>query len=182
MIDYLYNFLKLFAKPVYILIGFILVALFNLVFFPGFSSYFGVTSSLNDVLDLKLHYNPEVVYGIFDRLGDKGLKIYKASEIFVDFPYLIVYTILYAALITRLSDLLQLKNKAYLLYIPLLLGVFDILENIGIIKLIGAYPEKMNALVSITSVFTTLKWIFALLTLGTIIFLTAMWLLNRRKK
>jgi len=182
MSTYLYNRLEKTATLKIIIFGLLIIVLFNIVLLPMFPKLFQVEIDIAKVLDLQFSYKPEFVYAFFTELGEEGRNAYLLSEVFVDFPYLIIYTFLYILLLIRLLSISKIKSKKWILYLPFLVGLFDALENIGIVQLLTSYPNQLPNLVIITSVFTTLKWIFAFGTLIAVLFLSVTWLLKKNKK
>lgn len=179
MIRVLYKKLEKYTSTGLILTGLVLVALFNAIIFPGFPKLFGITIPVEQILDIKFSYSPQEVYGFFEGLGEKGREVYRLSEMLVDLSYMIMYTFLYSILTVRLLKINQILSKHWLIGFPLLLGFFDLLENTGIIILLSEYPKQINWLVNITSVFTSLKWIFALFTFISIISLIFLWVYKK---
>ena len=152
------NFLNKYAtwNSIFILIG--LIILFNLLLFPLF-----YTTDPNNILDLQFSYSSEKAYKILANYNDEELKKYIIGELTVDLAYAIVYTLLFSFFIFKLS-----KNKTLSL-LPLLIMFSDYFENIGIVAIINYYPQKLPGIVTLTSLFTSLKWI--LITMSTLIVL-----------
>ena len=104
-------------------------------------------------------YNPEYVNTLLYTLGEKGRNAY----LFIQLPFDMIYPSLFAIsscllLAYLLNKLRKLEGALfYLCFIPLLSGVFDYCENIGIISLLNSYPNNSNLLSQTTSVFSVLK-------------------------
>ena len=84
-------------------------------------------------------------------------------------PYLIFYTFYYVVLMYYLLKMRNI-NTPFLLIFPFLIGLFDFLENMGILILLKQHPDLNVKMVFFTSLFTKLKWSFALLTLISVLF------------
>jgi len=104
-------------------------------------------------------YDPEYVNTLLYTLGEKGRNAY----LFIQLPFDMIYPSLFAIsscllLAYLLNKLRKLEGALfYLCFIPLLSGVFDYCENIGIISLLNIYPNNSNLLSQTTSVFSVLK-------------------------
>ena len=76
------------------------------------------------MIDLKLSYNIQDVYGAFNAMGEEGRVINIYSTLILD----TIYPILYVSLILGTYMKLFSKNS-YVFFIPILAGLFDLLEN-----------------------------------------------------
>ena len=162
-----------------VIIGIIIIIVFNTFLFPLFPRLFNVSEfPINSTLDLKFSYTTDVVYSIFNDLGAKGRKVYLLSEIFVDFPYAIFYGFVYSFIIVLLLKNTNIATNSYLVIIPFGISFFDILENIGLISLLYNYPKIITYLVNTSSLATSIKWTFAMLTFVVIVYL----FIKQRKK
>lgn len=104
-------------------------------------------------------YNAGYVNSLLNALGSEGRNAYLFQQIPIDliYPFLfgITYCLLYAFIIKKLNKLNSFLF--YFCFIPILAGLFDYLENIGIITLLKGYPEKITTMSRITSSFSVLK-------------------------
>ncbi len=131
-----------------------------------------------DILDMRpIGYATFLVEMLFDNLGEQGRAAYLWSQIPIDMIYPLLFGICYCLLLAFLFKQLNKLNKPifYLAYIPLLAGLFDYLENIGIIIMLRNYPPVSSSLVKTTSTFTLLKSglttiYFVILTITLIVF------------
>jgi len=161
-----------------VILGIIIILIFNIILFPFFPKLFHVASFPTSwILDLRFSYTSDILYTIFDNLGIEGRKVYQLSEIFVDFPYAVFYGFVYSFMIVLLLKKTNLTTNSYLILIPFGISFFDILENIGLVSLLYSYPKKLTYLVNITSLTTSCKWIFAILTV-----IIAIYLISKQKK
>ena len=92
-------------------------------------------------------------------LGLEGRKTYLTVQIPLDFVYPALFGVSYALLITWiLKQSVARESKLFLLaFLPLLAGIFDYLENMGIIAMLNGFPDVSESLVLITSSFTIAK-------------------------
>lgn len=126
-----------------------LLLLFNLLIFPLFHA----NNHENVILDTQFSYSSDKAYKIIANYNDAELKKYMIGQLTLDFVYPIVYTLFISFFLFKLSR----KNTLFMF--PLLIMFSDYLENIGIVTIINYYPQKLPNIVTITSLFTSLKWI-----------------------
>ncbi len=104
-------------------------------------------------------YDLEVVKTLFNTLGDTGRQTYLIKQIPVDMMYPFLFAISYAAILAYfLTKLPKLNPKFfYLCLLPIIAGIADYIENIGIISMLNAYPTVTETSVNITSMFSIIK-------------------------
>lgn len=108
---------------------------------------------------LPLGYDFQYVNTLLNTLGQEGREIYLYRQIPVDMIYPALFGISYCVLLLYfLKKLNKLDNSLiYLGILPLVGGLFDYLENLGIIIMLSNFPDISKALVSLTSDFTITK-------------------------
>ncbi len=104
-------------------------------------------------------YDINYVNTLFAGLGENGRDAYLYNQIPLDliFPALfgIGYCLLFAFLLKKLN---QIKSPFfYFSFLPLIAGISDYLENIGIMTMLNQYPNYSDETVTITSTFSFLK-------------------------
>jgi len=104
-------------------------------------------------------YTPEEAYTILDSIGPEGRSLYLSVQLPLDFIYPGLFAITYGLLLTWLFKKgLNPSSKAfYWSLVPVFAGLFDYLENIGIIIMVNTFPGLSETVVKITSLFTILK-------------------------
>ena len=154
-----------------ILITVILFLLF-LLFVVWIIPAFDVSSYVDNVfcLDVLSNYSRDTVYELFNYLGQTGLQQYK-TFIYIDFAYIIVYGGMSVLLInTLIFKIGKLGNYIKIVaYIPFILILSDITENINTLILINQFPYLNNNLITFASNVSGFKWIAASIVAGTII-------------
>ncbi len=130
-----------------ILILLVLNLIFPTIIFPLFHG-----SPDNIPLDLQFSYTPEKAYQLLAQFSAEELKVYRVLELTGDVIYPLVYGFFLSLLIFKL------RKKPLLALIPLLAIVADLFENTGIVLMISSLPKQLNAVASITSIFSSLKW------------------------
>jgi len=109
-------------------------------------------------LDLHFTHNPEVTYNNFDAMTLEQQKKYMRGELTTDIIYPIIYTLFFT-----FTLLLLYGANGIIPLIPYGAFIFDILENLSLFTLLKLYPEQINWLAWTSSVFSTLKWLFVLI-------------------
>ncbi|NRB60128.1 MAG: hypothetical protein HRU50_09370 [Winogradskyella sp.] len=104
-------------------------------------------------------YNLKYVNELFTELGANGRSTYLTNQIPVDMVYPLLFGISYCLL---LGYFLKKMNKLntqyrYLCLLPIIAGIADYLENIGIIAMLKNYPELTEVAVKTTSFFSLIK-------------------------
>lgn len=151
------------------------------------------------ILSIQLYYIPEfekitgqklLDFGGFDEYsinnilssyGDEGINFYNQIQI-VDFFAPVFFGSLLSLISFRLLYLI--KGKYYFIgYSPLLLTVFDLVENGIIYSILKTYPEKINpnianALLTISEIKFVFYGLSVLLTIG----LTIFWIIGKIRK
>ena len=111
-------------------------------------------------------------------LGVNGRNLYLYQQLPMDFIYPGLFAVSCCLLLSWLfaKSLRANSRMFYLCFVPVVAGMFDYLENIGIIRMLTSYPNIAESHVSITSSMTVLKngfntVFFLLLLLGVILFI-----------
>jgi hypothetical protein len=151
------------------------VVYFTMVLFTGplVSSY----SNGMKILDLKFGYDAGYVNALFTTLGETGRHVYLYNQLPVDMVYPLLAGLTYCLVIGYLLRKLE-KFEGPLFYLcltPLLSGLFDYIENIGIISLLVSYPNPLEKLTVIFSGATVIKFIFGGINFLAIIILLVAW-------
>ena len=104
-------------------------------------------------------YNSEYVNTLFTTLGEEGRNAYLYGQIPADMIYPLLYGISFCLLLAFfLNKLNKLNgNLFYLVFLPIIGGVFDYLENTGTIIMLNNYPDISDASVNITNTFSIIK-------------------------
>jgi len=135
---------------------FVLFLVFSGVLF-NWGYYANITSS-EVLIDSTFNYTPSRAYELLTNYGEAGRTNYLHS-----LPNDYVYSALMAlSMITALTALTQrlfphrkLLQKIY--WIPLLAGVADYLENVGLYRMLSNYPEQLDGVAVATNLFTMTK-------------------------
>ena len=117
------------------------------------------------MIDLKLSYSIQDVYDAFNAMGAEGRLLNIYSTLILD----TVYPVLYVSLMISAYVKLFSKNS-YLLFVPIMTGVFDLLENIQSVIMNLNYSKLDEFQVAIASLTTSLKWVFVILMISILVF------------
>lgn len=104
-------------------------------------------------------YDAEYVRTLFNTLGEKGRQAYLFNQIPVDMIYPFLFGVSYSLVLAYFLNKLD-KLRGLLFYfclLPIAAGLFDYLENVGIITMLTSYPDFTNLSVTTTNIFTVLK-------------------------
>ena len=111
--------------------------------------------------DTSFFYTPEDLYQMAEDYGTNGRRAYIQARWTFDLIFPLVYTCFLAVgiswFIQRLAgwaDTLKLTNL-----LPLLGGLFDLLENSAATLAMSRYPGKPLILLNAASIFTPIKWV-----------------------
>jgi hypothetical protein len=122
-------------------------------------------------LDLMFFYTPTQAFEMMDKYGEAGRAIYMKIELTADIIYPIIYTLFYGLLLSWLlqrafrSDSKMMKMNV----MPVGAWFFDMLENVGIVSMLGMYPTKVAAMAWLTMFFGSIKWGFFVVTVGLVL-------------
>ena len=104
-------------------------------------------------------YDSEYVNELFSKLGKEGRDVYLFNQIPVDmiYPFLfgITYSLLIAYFLKKLDKLYT--SFLFLCLIPIIAGIADYLENIGIVTMLNDYPDLSVVHISTTNIFSIIK-------------------------
>ncbi|MDO9493003.1 hypothetical protein [Acetobacterium sp.] len=122
---------------------------------PGFS-----------LLDMRLRYDANTIYQVFDQIGEQGQKSYK-HYLLLDYCFIACFLIVMLTLSFRVTaDPLQ---RNILIVMAIARALCDILENTLLIVLINNYPQQNMLLATVCSWATTIKFVFMFLWMGMLI-------------
>jgi hypothetical protein len=160
----LIDFLETRASPKGVVILVMAILPFNALIFPLIGDKLEEISGYR-MLDVLFNYSPGDVFTHLDAYGYSGRLLYLISSLSVDFVYPIVYSFLLAFLLTLFlrrsfppgNPLIRMQ------LIPFGMLCFDYLENVILAILLAVYPAKPTLLAFAASLFTSLKWCFAVI-------------------
>ena len=104
-------------------------------------------------------YGPDYVLSLFETLGEEGRRVYLWNQIPLDMFYPGLFGIAYSLLLVYILRIwLRKESKWFFLsLLPIAGGLFDYLENIGIILMLNSYPGFSSLLARLTGISSVLK-------------------------
>jgi hypothetical protein len=160
----LIDFLETRASPKGVVILVMAILPFNALLFPLVGDKLEEISGYR-MLDTLFNYSPADAFTRIAAYGYPGRLLYLLSSWSVDFVYPIIYTFLLAFLLTLfLRRSFSPENPLIRMQLlPFGMLFFDYLENGMIAILLAVYPAQPIALALAASLFTSLKWCFAVI-------------------
>jgi len=135
-------------------------------------------------LDLMFFYTPDKAFAMIKKYGEAGRALYMKIELTADIIYPIIYTLFYGLLLSWLMQRAFKPESKMQKFNAMPAGawLFDLLENVGIVSMLAMYPSQLSMLAWLTMVFGSLKWAFAIGSMGLSLFSLVIAALNGFKK
>jgi hypothetical protein len=107
-------------------------------------------------------YSLEYAGSLLDAIGADGRQTYLTRQLPMDFVYPGLFAVTYTLLLTWLFNkgFSQRSPIFYLALVPAVAGLFDYLENVGIIMMLRSFPNISAATVAYASVCSVIKSVF----------------------
>ena len=104
-------------------------------------------------------YDIDYVNKLFSALGSNGRETYLTNQIPVDMIYPLLFGITYCLVMAYFLKKINKLNAPfmYLGVLPIIAGIADYFENIGIITMLNSYPDLTETTVSMTNIFSVIK-------------------------
>jgi hypothetical protein len=104
-------------------------------------------------------YNVEYVNNLWISLEEQGRWAYLYNQIPIDMIYPGLFALSYCLLLAYFFKKINKLHSpyVYLCWLPIIAGLFDYLENIGIITMLLSYPDYSHNLVKASNIFTVVK-------------------------
>lgn len=120
---------------------------------------------------MPMGYSVDYAGSLLEKLGLEGRNAYLLNQIPVDFIYPFLFGLTYCLLIAYLLNRLHgLKaENFYLCLLPVIAGVLDYMENLGIVNLLVAYPDLSDTSVHIAAFFTVMKSLLSTISFSVLI-------------
>lgn len=119
-------------------------------------------TGLEQPLDLMLFATPDKTFAMIERYGEFGRPFYRNVELTLDIIYPIIYTFAFGLAISWLFQrgFAPTSKMQKLNTMPVGAWFFDLLENLGIVIMLSAWPNQPVAVAWLAMVFTAVKWFF----------------------
>lgn len=137
-----------------------------------------------EIFDLRPQgYSAEYAKELLNTLGEDGRRIYLTRQIPMDLIYpglfLVTYTLLLSYIFKR--GFSEGSFMQQLIFVPILGGIFDYLENVGIVLMLTMYPDFSSTVARVSSIFSVSKSLFTTLFFILLFLGIAKWLLEYRR-
>ena len=108
---------------------------------------------------MPMGYDSEYINALFEALGENGRGVYLYNQIPIDMVYPFLFGISYCLLLVYFLQKINKLNSAffYLIFLPIIAGIADYLENLGIINMLSSYPNQSQLSMDVTNVFSIIK-------------------------
>jgi hypothetical protein len=140
----------------------------------------GAAMGLVDSIDSAFFYSPERLYAIAAAYGAEGRAFYIQQR----FSFDVIWPLAYGFFVFSWLNL-WLRSKRWVLLLSWVPVGFDFLENISAAFVLSRFPERVNGVAWMASVFTPLKWLtlYSALTLVLALFVVGpIWHGHQRQK
>lgn len=114
-------------------------------------------------------YSVDIVTRVLNQMEPKGVAVYK-KYFAADFFFVLTFGSLQIMLLNMVYKWIKNKNLKYILWtVPVLRGIFDIIENIMLLTVLNQFPIISERIVYISSIATGLKLL--MIKIWTVIFI-----------
>lgn len=127
-------------------------------------------------IDLTMGYNPARTLAMVAGYGPAARAAYARVELTIDVMYPVVYSLLFAVILTMLFRHRAIRWVALL---PLVALVFDYLENATIVTLLTSYPTQSATVAVLCEVFKLVKWLSVGVMAGLVVYGLALKIFER---
>ncbi|HEX3048030.1 MAG TPA: hypothetical protein VHY08_24975 [Bacillota bacterium] len=125
-------------------------------------------------MDSNGYYDSVKFYQLLEQQGPDGRQSYLILHL-IDYLFIIVYTLLLISILYLLLRKVTKSNQLkYLSFIPWLIALSDLVENLSVDISILIYPRKITFLASISGYFTVAKMMILYVSLALILILLVM--------
>jgi hypothetical protein len=133
------------------------------------------------MIDSHPSYTPGEVYAIITGYGAAGRSLHLVTTLTADLFYPIDYSLLCALLIitTYRQAFPKSRMARPMTVFPFVTAIFDLLENAGIVTMISNYPQQLTLVAQVSSLFTSLKWGFFLISVVLVLMGAVGWVAAR---
>lgn len=135
-------------------------------------------------LDLMMFQTPDKLFAMIEKYGESTRIFYRNAELTADIIYPIVYLFFFSLAISWLFQrgFAPTSSMRKLNVVPVGAFIFDLLENLTIVTLLSMFPSQPIALGWLLFLFTSIKWLFAFISIALILIGLVMALKNGFKK
>lgn len=128
-------------------------------------------------IDLTFGFDPARTLAMVAGYGPAARSFYVRTELTTDLIYPVVYSFLFAVILTMLF---HYRPNRWVALLPFVSLVFDYLENAAIVTLLTNYPVQSMTVAVLCEVFKLIKWLSFGMTIGLILYGLVLRILGRR--
>ena len=157
--------LRPFYFKYFLLISFLFTLIWAIWVMPAVSHRLKQAAGFDEMLDTTPQPRASKVYQYVDNIGEGGRKVLLEMYQFQD----LIFPLAYGSFLFLLIAWLHKKcfpgsKKTWILcLIPLLMVVFDYIENFSMVALIQAYPDQLPGIAGRLFWFSVTKWVLGLI-------------------
>lgn len=152
--------LEKFTKGKTVLIFFVItMSVYFFMLFISIPAVMKYSDGLN-ILDMRpFGYSAEYAKKLLTNLGAKGRQLYLFFQIQIDMAYPLLYAFTYSimTLFFLRKAFHNVDKLKFIVFLPLISGIFDYLENIGTVIMLTRFPSFSNTCTVINNAFTIIK-------------------------
>lgn len=165
-----------------VLLSLVLMMLFNILIFPAMQQRMG---TFVNPLDMRFGFTAGEALAFLNLLGVEGRSVYLFVESVIDVLYPFVYTAFTVLSLSFFYRHLLPQNSSWRMInvvLPLLTMLADFAENSGIVLMLIGFPDAVATHASWTAIGNQLKWVGAVLSLGSVFVGFILWLIRGRRR
>jgi len=135
--------------------------LFMIFVLPGQAASAEQATGSSTSPDTSFFYSPADLLQLAEEYGAEGRQAYIRSRWTFDLVFPLVYVSFMAAGISWFYQTLAASSSRFLTLntLPVVAGIFDLLENSGTSLVMGLYPGQVPGLAWITGILSAIKWL-----------------------
>jgi len=169
------------SRPLFFVPAILLFLFFSQYLFPKYNQQIAeVAGKKLKNLDVRVSYTKEEVATLFQEMGTEGRQIYYFLESRID----MIFPLIYGPMFLMLFAFFFKKwwgsesRMLYLSFLPASTMLFDIMENLNILKLLKNHDQLTDQMVALASTFTGIKMILFVTSLLGILLISAFFILR----
>ncbi len=126
-------------------------------------------------------YSVEYAQTLLNTLGTDGRRAYLHTQLPVDMIYPLFFGLTYSLILAYFLNKLNWLEKPifFTVLLPLIAGLFDYAENIGIFTMLQAYPDFSVTEAALTNSFTIIKSVLSTVSFVILLILLIIFLVRR---
>jgi len=126
-------------------------------------------------------YSEDYTHALLNALGTGGRNYYMYTQLPVDMIYPFLFGLTYSLLLAYFLDKLKWIDKPvfYSTLIPMAAGMFDYLENAGVVIMLNQYPDITSTTTRLANACTIIKSALSTISFTLLLFLLVLFLIQK---